>query len=57
MKDLHILPRIRDGWTFLYVEHAKIDKQDKAIVLHTRRARWPCLAQPCPPFCSAPVHP
>jgi CRISP-associated protein Cas1 len=34
MKDLHILPKVRDSWSYLYVEHCKIDQEDKAIALH-----------------------
>jgi CRISP-associated protein Cas1 len=29
--DLHILPRVGDSWTYLYVEHARIDQDSKAI--------------------------
>jgi CRISPR-associated protein Cas1 len=32
-KDLHELPRLEDGWSYLYVEHCKIDKDDKAIAI------------------------
>lgn len=34
MNDLHILPRVRDSWSFLYAEHCKVDQDDKAIALH-----------------------
>ncbi len=34
MKDLHILPRVESSWTFLYVEHCRIDQEDKAIAIH-----------------------
>ena len=34
MNDLHALPKIRDSWSYLYVEHRKIDQEDKAIALH-----------------------
>lgn len=34
MKDLHVLPKIRDSWSYLYVEHCRIDQEDKAIALH-----------------------
>ena len=34
MKDLHILPRVEDSWTFLYVEHSRVDQEDKAIAIH-----------------------
>src|SRR5271157_3488671 len=32
-KDLHELPRIEDGWSYLYVEHCKIDEDEKAIAI------------------------
>ncbi len=34
MHDLHILPKVRDSWSHLYVEHCRIDQEDKAIALH-----------------------
>ncbi len=34
MKDLHILPKVRDSWSYLYVEHCRLDQEDKAIALH-----------------------
>jgi CRISPR-associated protein Cas1 len=34
MKDLHLLPKVSDSWSYLYVEHAKIEQEDKAIALH-----------------------
>src|SRR5215213_9884236 len=33
MEDLHLLPKVRDSWSYLYVEHARIDQEDKAIAL------------------------
>lgn len=41
MKDLHILPKVRDSWSYLYVEHCRIDRQDNAIVLHDARGSVP----------------
>ncbi|WP_324715606.1 type I-E CRISPR-associated endonuclease Cas1e [Carboxydochorda subterranea] len=40
-KDLHVLPKVRDGWTYLYVEHARIDRSDQAIVIHDQDGRVP----------------
>lgn len=37
MKDLHILPKVRDSWSYLYVERTHIDQEDKGIC--TRDAR------------------
>jgi CRISPR-associated protein Cas1 len=39
MKDLHILPKLRDSWSYLYVEHCKIDRDEKAIALHDERGK------------------
>ncbi len=41
MKDLHLLPKVRDSWSYLYVEHAKIDQEDKAIAVHDENGRVP----------------
>ena len=32
-KDLHELPRLRDGLSFLYVEHARVEQEAQAIAL------------------------
>lgn len=34
MKNLHELPKFADKLTYLYIEHAAIDQDDKAIALH-----------------------
>lgn len=34
IKDLHVLPKVRDSFSYLYVEHCRIDQEDKAIALH-----------------------
>lgn len=34
MKDLHELPKLRDGLSFLYVEHARVEKEQQAIALY-----------------------
>jgi CRISP-associated protein Cas1 len=46
LKDLHLLPKVRDSWSYLYVEHGKIDQEDKAIALHdaTGTVPVPCSA-------------
>ncbi len=46
MKDLRILPKIRDSWSYLYVEHARIDQEDKGICLHDEKGRVhvPCAS-------------
>lgn len=35
MKDLHILPKVRDSWSYLYIERARIDQDGKAIAVQT----------------------
>ena len=34
LKDLHTLPKVRDSWSYLYVEHCRIDQEDSAIAIH-----------------------
>lgn len=41
MKNLNILPRVRDSWSYLYVEHCKIDQEDKAIAMHDLSGKVP----------------
>jgi CRISPR-associated protein Cas1 len=41
MKDLHLLPRVRDSLSFLYVEHCKIDQEAKSIAVHDARGKTP----------------
>ncbi len=33
LDDLHLLPKVRDSWSYLYVEHARIDQEAKSIAL------------------------
>lgn len=46
MKDLRILPKVRDSWSYLYVERARIDQEDKGICLHDEagRVHVPCAS-------------
>jgi CRISPR-associated protein Cas1 len=41
VKDLHTLPKVRDSWSYLYVEHCRIDQDDKAIAIHDARGKVP----------------
>ena len=41
MKDLHILPKVRDSWSYLYIEHARIDQEAKAIAVHDAKGKMP----------------
>jgi len=34
IKDLHILPKFRDGWSYLYVEHCRIERESRAVAIH-----------------------
>jgi len=33
LKDLHLLPKFRDCLTYLYVDHCKVEQEDKAVAL------------------------
>jgi CRISPR-associated protein Cas1 len=41
MKDLHILPRVRDSWSYLYAEHCIVEQDDKAIALFDQKGKTP----------------
>ena len=41
MRDLHVLPKVRDSWSYLYVEHCKIDQEEKAIAVHDAQGKMP----------------
>jgi len=40
-KNLHQLPKVSDRLSYLYIEHAKIDKADKAIAVHNTFGETP----------------
>jgi CRISP-associated protein Cas1 len=44
--DLHVLPKVRDSWSYLYVEHAVVEQDDKAIAVLDKdgRTQVPCAA-------------
>jgi CRISPR-associated protein Cas1 len=46
MNDLHMLPKVRDSWSHLYVEHCRVDQEAKAIALHDAngKAAVPCAS-------------
>ena len=44
LDDLHQLPKFRDALSFLYVEHARVDQEDKSIALHDERGVTPIPA-------------
>jgi CRISP-associated protein Cas1 len=41
LKDLHILPKFRDGWSYLYLEHCKIEQEARAIAIFDTRGKVP----------------
>lgn len=46
IQDLHILPKFRDGWSYLYVEHCKIEQESKSIAVFDADGKTsvPCAA-------------
>lgn len=41
LSDLHLLPKLRDSWSYLYVEHCRVDQEDKAIAIHDVSGKYP----------------
>jgi len=41
VKDLHVLPKFSDRWSYLYVEHCRIDQEAKAIAIHDENGKVP----------------
>jgi CRISPR-associated protein Cas1 len=41
IQDLHDLPKFRDGWSYLYVEHCRIDQEARAIAIHDASGKVP----------------
>jgi CRISPR-associated protein Cas1 len=41
LHDLHILPKIRDSWGYLYVDHARIEQEAKAIAIYDQEGKTP----------------
>jgi len=48
IKDLHILPRFRDGWSYLYVEHCKVERDSNSIAIFDAAGKIPV---PCATLC------
>lgn len=40
-KDLHVLPKVKDSWSYLYVEHAVVEQDAKAIAVIDKDGRLP----------------
>jgi len=41
IKDLHILPKVRDSWSYLYAEHCLVEQDDKAIKVVDKEGTTP----------------
>ncbi len=41
VQDLHVLPRFSDGWSYLYVEHCRVDQEARAIAIHDASGKVP----------------
>ncbi len=41
VKDLHVLPKFSDGWSYLYAERCRIDQEARAIAIHDQFGKVP----------------
>ncbi len=41
IQDLHILPKFRDGWSYLYVEHCRVEQEAKSIAVIDAQGKVP----------------
>lgn len=41
VKDLHILPKFRDSWSYLYLEHCKVEQEARAIAVWDAQGKVP----------------
>lgn len=41
VKDLHVLPKFSDGWSYLYLERCRIDQDLRAIAVHDEAGKVP----------------
>lgn len=41
IQDLHVLPKFSDGWSYLYVEHCRVDQEAQAIAIHDASGKVP----------------
>jgi len=48
IQDLHLLPKFRDGWSYLYVEHCKIEQESRSVALFDASGKVPV---PCATLC------
>src|SRR5436190_21739539 len=54
MQNLRELPKVHDSWSFLYVEHCRVDQEDKAIAIHDAGGKTPV---PCATLTSLMLGP
>lgn len=54
LHDLHVLPKIRDSWSYLYLEHCRIDREANAIAAHDAEGMTPI---PCASLCALLLGP
>lgn len=47
-QDLHVLPKFRDGWSYLYVEHCRIEQESRSIAVFHAEGR---TSVPCATLC------
>ncbi len=41
LRDLHVLPKTRDSWSYMYIEHAHIEQEDMAIAVLDASGKTP----------------
>ncbi len=41
IKNLHVLPKFSDGWSYLYVEHCRVDQEARGIAIHDESGKVP----------------
>lgn len=39
IKNYRVLPKVRDSWSYIYLEHARIDQEAKGICVHDAAGR------------------
>jgi len=41
VNDLHVLPKFSDGWSYLYVEHCRVDQDARSVAIHDESGKVP----------------
>ncbi len=49
LQDLHMLPKFRDSLSYLYVEHGRLEQDDKSVALWNPlgKTQIPCASLAC----------